>query len=234
MINVSLLGKKYQDQIFSLEKFQLGETNLANSPIQQLGGGYNLLKAKSENINFIFKTSGSKNAIIINESATSSRTSIVTNQSICSYNKSEIHEINKSSDWAHICYLDDIEDTTEFLNLKINFSVDFCTLTVRETFKDIIDKATVIFDSRERKKLYKQINTKTPIIFHDQSGVEVIVNKEKIFESQIKPILNLNVNGAGDIYAANFIKNYNKYGIIKSTHMAMIATTNLLKEGNNK
>ena len=234
MINVALLGKKYQDCIFYVENLSVGETNLSSEPYKTLGGCYNLLKAPIDTVQFDIHTKGSKDAFIISESKSSTRTSIVVNRSESYYSKSLIDTINQNYNWAHTCYIDDIEDPQPLLGLTIDFSIDFCTLKSRQRFQEIIDKATVVFDSRERKSLYEKINTKTPIVFHDQNGIEVNINGEVLLDSQVEPILNLIVNGAGDMYAANFIKNYYKYCIIKSANMAMISTTHLLKKGLNK
>jgi len=234
MINVALLGKKYQDCIFYLEDLSMGETNLSSEPSKTFGGCYNLLKVPTDTVHFDIHTKGSKDAFIISESKTSTRTSIVVNRSESRYDEMLIDTINQNYQWAHTCYIDDIENPESLLGLTIDFSIDFCTLHPRKRFQEIIDKATVVFDSRERKPLYGEVNTKTPIVFHDHRGIEVNVDGEVLLDSQVEPILNLNVNGAGDMYAANFIKNYHKYGIIKSANMAMISTTHLLKKGLNK
>ena len=230
MINIALLGKKYQDYIFYLEDMSIGETNISQEPEKVLGGCHNMLAVTADNVKFQIFTVGSKDAYIISESGTSTRTSIVINKSVSNYNDSIIDNINANYTWAHVCYIDDLERPEQLLDLSIDFSIDFCTLKPRHEFADIINKAKVVFDSRERKHLYQEVYSKTPIIFHDQYGIEVNADKDILFESSIDPVPNLNVNGAGDMYAANFIKNYHTYGIIKSANMAMISTTHLLKK----
>ena len=42
-------------------------------------------------------------------------------------------------------------------------------------------------------------------------------------------IKNLNVNGAGDLFAGLFIENYFNLGLIESSKIAMSETTNILK-----
>ena len=44
------------------------------------------------------------------------------------------------------------------------------------------------------------------------------------------PSSGLSVNGAGDIYAAQYIKNYFNYDIIKASTLAMRKTTEYLLE----
>ena len=91
-------------------------------------------------------------------------------------------------------------------------------------------KAEIIFDSRERKHLYSMFDIDTPIIFHDQNGIEIVKNKEVIFQQAMVPLRNLNVNGAGDIYASHFIKNYLSSGLKESSYRAMMQTTKELTE----
>ena len=50
----------------------------------------------------------------------------------------------------------------------------------------------------------------------------------------MNPISNLNVNGAGDIYAGHFIQNYSYKDLKQSALCAMIDTTKTLLERNNE
>ena len=234
MINVALLGKEYQDFNFSLSSVCIGETNKADNLTKEFGGVYNLLKPQIENINFLFFTQGTKDAFIINEKQKSRRTSITRDGKESIYKQKDISTINKSCDWAHVCYIDDIEDYSSFFSFKVPFSIDFCTTNKRESYIQVIDQAAVVFDSRERFSLYEDISTSTPIIFHDEKGIEIIKSKKIIHKSDITPISGLDVNGAGDIYAANYIKYYTKYDIIDSANKAMLATTAFLKNQETK
>ena len=68
----------------------------------------------------------------------------------------------------------------------------------------------------------------TPLILHDENGVEVVKLGQKIFEKENTPIDNLNVNGAGDIFAALFLKHYISLDIFESAEKAMVETTKTL------
>ena len=116
MINVALLGKEYQDFNFSLSNVCIGETNKADNLTKEFGGVYNLLKPQIENINFLFFTQGTKDAFIINEKQKSRRTSITRDGKESIYKQKDISTINKSCDWAHVCYIDDIEDYSSFFS----------------------------------------------------------------------------------------------------------------------
>ena len=89
-----------------------------------------------------------------------------------------------------------------------------------------MQSAKIIFDSRERKALYNNIILKTPIVLHDATGFEIIEKGNTIHKQFLKPLKNLNVNGAGDIYAAFTINDYYSRGLIDSTKNAMVKTTN--------
>ena len=65
------------------------------------------------------------------------------------------------------------------------------------------------------------------LIFKDIAKY-IIQNNQVIHSADIEPMNGLEVNGAGDVYAANFIKYYKMYDIIKSAEMAMTDTTDLL------
>lgn len=234
MKTISLIGKKYEDTLLSVEKIVNGETNMCKSIEQRLGGMYNFRDAKISSFTFNFCPIGIKSAFIINDQQKGIRTSFVKNQKVSSATEKTVANINDKSDWLHICYLDDIEDYDNFYNLNIPFSVDFCTLNKRTPYIQLMEKAEVIFDSRERKKLYDSINIKTPIVLHDEKGVEIIINNSIVSSFSMNPLKNLNVNGAGDIYAAHFIDNYFNMELNKSTYCAMIKTTKSLIEKNNE
>ena len=72
----------------------------------------------------------------------------------------------------------------------------------------------------------------TPIIFHDENGFEVYVNNEIVSNETNKPTTNLEVNGAGDMFAAIFIQNHFKHNIHHSAKIAMLKTTEYLIDRN--
>lgn len=88
--------------------------------------------------------------------------------------------------------------------------------------------AKVLFDSRERKFLYEGLNIKTELILHDECGIEIIKDGNVIYKEENTPLKNLNVNGAGDIFAGYLIKNYYSLGLFEGSKKAMKETTKLL------
>ena len=235
MIQLALLGKEYCDNIFYVNNVVAGETNQCLSITKKRGGCYNFLEAEIEDITCQMITSGRKLAFIISDIQKGMRTSFVVNEIESKICISDIENINKNFDWAHICYIDDIESHDQISKIEIPFSIDFCTVKNRSTFSDIMESAEIIFESRERKNLYREIAIDTPIIFHDEFGFEIIQNKKLIHKETMDPCYGLDVNGAGDIYAAYVIKNYNNLGIINSATLAMKCATNkLLLRGQNE
>ncbi len=203
-MKIGLVGRVYKDTKILITKLFLGDTNGVIMPRLSKGGIYNISRNLKQKLDFYKFPQGSNTAIIISELNFSRRTSIT-------YNKKESpsKKINyKKIDWLHVAYIDDLPFTCDIKTDKCPVSIDFCTLQDRENFLPIIDSCELVFDSRERKDLYRNINTKTPIILHDKNGCECIVNNKIILSKEIKPKKNLHVNGAGDIFAGFFISNY--------------------------
>lgn len=234
MSRIALIGKKYNDRLYYLDSFEEGETNNCASYKEKNGGAYNFLEPNLDKIEFVPYLKGEKLASIISNKSQSMRTAIVRGIEPAIYDKDDTRSINLSNNWAHFCYTDDIENYETLLDLEIPCSVDFCTTKDRSEYLNIISKADIVFDSRERKGLYKNLNFKGFLILHDQNGIQVIKDKGIVHQSTTNAIPGLNVNGAGDIYAANFLKNYliEKNTLTKSATLAMMqATYFLMKRG---
>ena len=231
-MKVVLLGKRYEDRIFTLNILNVGETNVCSSYKERRGGAYNLVDANVDGIDFVPIIRGSKAAFVINDRASSARTSIVLNNEPSMYDSEDLKSLNDDCDWVHVSYIDDIEQYDVLLNIPHPISIDFCTVKPREEFIDIIKKAEIVFDSRERRFLYSNLRIATPIILHDENGTEIMQSGITTATIDMTPVDNLEVNGAGDVYAANFIKNYKIYGIIKAAKIAMSNTTKFLIERN--
>jgi len=118
----------------------------------------------------------------------------------------------------------------EIENVNIKYSLDFCTDTPRGPFSDAINNAEVVFDSMERKHLYESNGFFTPIILHNERGIEVLINSEVVFSESMQPLNDLDVNGAGDIFAAKFIEKYNKFSLNATAKTAMLETTEILRK----
>ena len=97
--------------------------------------------------------------------------------------------------------------------VSTKISLDFCTLNPREDYIKIIKKSALVFDSRERKHLYNNLNFDTPLILHDKNGCECLIEGRVIGEGFTNPQDNLHVNGAGDIFAGIFIEKFYTNGL---------------------
>lgn len=234
MNNLFLYGKTYNDTIIILDKTTAGETNECRKLFKRKGGIYNFNDMVFKNWVPYLWTSGLKDAYIISETKTSQRTSFVLKSEDSKMKQDLIENINKNFDWLHICYVDDVECFEKLSLINIPHSLDFCTNKPRTQFLDIMKRTKFILDSRERKYLYKNINIETPIVFHDEFGIEIIINSSSIYRAKNTPLQNLEVNGAGDIFAAYMIDNYHILGIMKSSKNAMLETTKKLKNRNTK
>ena len=229
MLTVGLLGKKYEDYLLTSKSLLEGETNICDCFKNRLGGIYNFLRVPVKNVNFKIYDRGKRKAFIINDVSSSKRTSFTFLEEKSSLSLSSVESINKTCDWLHVAYIDDIEDYREILNINIPISLDFCTNSPRESFIDIMEKSEIIFDSRERKNLYNNIHLNNSTILHDDKGIEILEKSKKIHSSKIKKLKNLEVNGAGDSYAAFLIEDLQYSDIIKASNLAMHKTTSFLK-----
>lgn len=226
-------GKKYFDTIIETQNIQLNETNYYTS-LQKIIGGYN----NFNEVNFLNYTLhchriGLKKAYIICDIANSTRMSFVKNTEASIISKKDIEYLNTAS-WVHFAYIDDFEDYLSVQNIVSNFSLDFCTSSADRTkFIQLINQAKIIFDSRERKNMYCSIRTKTPIIFHDPFGVEIVVDGNSVCCVENIPIEGLNVNGAGDILAGFIIDQWGYMYIKDNLVNAILKTKNKLINRNN-
>ncbi|MBP01654.1 MAG: hypothetical protein CMM25_02430 [Rhodospirillaceae bacterium] len=232
--SLALIGKKYIDTILSVDVVLLNETNDC-SLTRRKGGIHNFFDIRDYKLKIKTFEFGKKEAFVINENNTSSRTSFVRTLESSKVPPLEIKHISESFDWAHICYLDDLEDYGGLYNLSCPFSIDFCTNKDRSQYVKLMNKSEIIFDSRERRALYDNCVLESPLLLHDEEGVEVIISGKTIYKNNIKPVQDLSVNGAGDIYAGFFIENYFKKNLKDSARYAMIETTKvLMKRRNNE
>jgi hypothetical protein len=234
MNSLALIGKKYIDTILNVNTILFNETNNC-SLVKRNGGIYNFFDIQDYELKIKTFEFGKKEAFIINEGNTSSRTSFVKTIESSRVSSVEIKNINNLFDWAHVCYLDDLEDYDGLNELSCPFSIDFCTNKDRTQYIELINKSEIIFDSRERKRLYDNYILNSPLLLHDEKGIEIIVKGKIVYKDKMKPVQNLNVNGAGDIYAGFFIQNYFKKDLKDSAQCAMLETTRaLLKRKNNE
>ena len=222
---LGLYGKKYLDEMYYFDSFKLSETNSPKKIGLNIGGIYNFKKILNKKLKLYFFEDGERIVKIINDKKTSTRTSILDK----SYTNDHACIIYPRIDWLHVSYLDDIDKTSN-ITFERPTSIDFCDTKNRKIYADVIDKCTLVFDSRERKSLYRDINTSTPIILHDPQGCECIVNNKIQYSFQSKKIKNLYVNGAGDIFCGIFLWNYYNLGMQVAMSKTCTQTTeNLIK-----
>ena len=227
---LTLVGKRYYDTIIEIKSLIRNETNSAHKVRKKLGGMNNIVDVPIEGMEIYLWYDGEKEAIVIEESHKTIRSSITWNN-VSTYGK-KLDDI--SGDWVHVIYADDLENPNKLLNIPINFSVDFCTKRSREEYIRIIDAASIVFDSRERKHLYENIKTHTPLIFHDEYGCEAVFDGKIDCVGTTETVRNLSVNGAGDIFAAYFIKEYCDKSLREATINTSQKTTNELTRRQNE
>ena len=64
---LGLFGKKYVDEIYTVDKFSTGETNYSSGAEKRLGGIYNIGRLNIKNTETVIVEEGSVYALIINE-----------------------------------------------------------------------------------------------------------------------------------------------------------------------
>ena len=232
MLTLGLVGREYEDTILNCGNIILGETNSINQAMKSVGGMFNI--PPIEGVTRSYFICGLKKAVIINEEINSSRTSFT-------YTAHDEYHLDTpklyNCHWAHIVYVDDIceelvNQLSNDLLIPANLSLDFCKTEDRRQYLPLMKKCKLVFDSRERKELWSDINMPTPVILHDPDGCECYVDGLTTYKFNNKKIENLKVNGAGDIFAAYFIKTYNDSGLKKAVSNACALTTRKLKEIN--
>jgi|TARA_R100000084_G_C4634317_1_gene140153 hypothetical protein len=221
---LGLFGRTYLDTIVYLDSFDSGETNKPTEVQKTVGGIFNILKANiPSTIKYCYQDSEVE-AFIISEYESSTRSSIVHSLS----KKPKPHIEQELLDWLHVAYIDDLSYPDILNNLNIKISLDFCTLDPRQQYLDIIEKSSLIFDSRERKNLYNGLNFKTPLILHDKHGCECIINGKVVSRGFTQPKDNIHVNGAGDIFAGIFILEYYNSNLDSAIESSSRITTSYL------
>ena len=229
-IDLHLIGKKYLDTLVYIDRLDLSETNEAKESSEGLGGIYNIKDI--EGLNPRYSPIGEKKAVVISEELESRRTSIVKDSK--RLDASETYNLCRNilskPDWTHIAYVDDVELPRANQFFKVIDSVDFCTNKDRDIFKNELDNCTVIFDSRERKALYQTTDLNSIIILHDPEGCEAIFRGESVCSHKIDAIEGMRVNGAGDIFAGVFIRQFMRTNLHEAIESACEMTTDILKQ----
>ena len=226
-LQLGLVGKLYKDTIFYVDELELGETNYTVRIEEKLGGAFNILNASLLNIEPKCFCSGERDAIILSETKKSQRTSIVSKSSDEGEPNLDIYD--SKMDWLHVLYIDDYYPI-DMSRIKSKVSIDFCTDQPRKLYESYIENSDIVFDSRERKGLYSKIRSSTPIILHDKMGCECVWMGNVVFKSKIDPIYGLNVNGAGDLFAAIFIRELVYSDFQTAMEMTSTLVTEILKK----
>ena len=110
------------------------------------------------------------------------------------------------SKWSHIMYINELDDLSFIKDIKGIVSADICKgkeLENKNILKDIdylfISDEDIFTDIKELGKL-----TKGWVILHHKTG-SICTDGDKLFETKVSVIENVNVLGAGDMFAASFI-----------------------------
>ena len=226
--NLGLFGRKYLDTVVYLNSLNSGETNTASKVDKTVGGIFNILKANIPSVISYCYQDSEVEALIISESDSSTRSSII--HSLSNSPKPRIKE--DLLDWLHIAYADDLSQAEILNDLKIKMSLDFCTIKQRKNYLHLIEKSSLVFDSRERKALYSGLKFKTPLVLHDKYGCECLIEGKVVSEGFIEPQENIHVNGAGDVFAGIFISKYYNSTLDNAIKLTPQATTKYLIEKN--
>ena len=140
-----------------------------------------------------------------------------------------------SSDWSHIAYLNQLENKNFIYNIKSGYISADLSKENPESSMDVLDVVDFLFCSKEDlfidiKELAKKTNGW--VICHDPDG-SISSNGVDVFEYKIPKkykLNNVDVLGAGDMFAACFINNFlSKKSIKLSIINSHIDTSKLLK-----
>lgn len=221
MNKVALYGHLIIDQVFS---------NFKNTT--SIGGIANvwdsLLKLNNKLVIDIVPTAIGNAIIIVN-------TNCNTRIGRANFNlETHIPKIVKA-EWNHIAYLNQLNDTSFISNLFGIVSADLSKETPERVIDSLkyldylfLSKEDLFMDILELAKL-----TKGWVVAHDPAG-SIYSNGETVYEFNIPKefiLHNINVLGAGDMFAACFIDNaLQKNNIHDSISNSHKQTTKLLKE----
>jgi hypothetical protein len=221
MNKVALYGHLIIDQVFS---------NFKNTT--SIGGIANvwdsLLKLNNKLVIDIIPTAIGNAIIIVN-------TNCNTRIGRANFNL-ETHEPKiVQADWNHIAYLNQLNDTSFISNLTGIISADLSKETPEKVIDSVkyldylfLSKEDLFMDILELAKL-----TKGWVVAHDPMG-SIYSDGKNIHEFNIPTefiLHNINVLGAGDMFAACFINNIlQKNNIHESISKSHKQTTKLLKE----
>jgi len=232
---IGIVGKRYEDIKLYTDSNQIGESNNCSTLDRCLGGMYNFRITGKEECTLVMVENGVKKAYIIEDSQTSTRTSYTYTSEPSIIDDLFVDSLNYL-DWVHFAYLDDLDDVSSIQNIQKPYSIDFCMNKDRLSYVKYIDGASVVFDSRERKKMYDNVRSNTPIILHDEKGCEVIVNGEIVSEHFCETLKNISVNGAGDVFAKFFLESHISHvsTIENASKYALNSATSFLKIRSNK
>lgn len=224
-MRISLYGHLIVDKIFTGFKYH-----------ESLGGIVNVWDALSK--------LNSKNEIILNPCSIGEAVVLVdTEKNIrvgrANFNQTFKQPLISDSDWHHVAYLNQLHDT-DFLK-KINSGIISADVSKEspETILNNLDNIDFLFISKE--DLFMDIIelsnlTKGWVISHDPKG-SVSSNGDEVFEYIIPEsykLTNIDVLGAGDMFAASFINNkLSGLTIQECITKSHIDTTNLLKIKNS-
>ena len=228
MNSISLYGHLTTDTIF--------DGNITYNSVGGLGNVWFMLSKICKNYQVNVEPTNVGEALILVNKDKAERSSIA------NLNKIQRTPVIKDSEWSHILYVNELEDISFIKDVKNKskiVSIDICKGKPFKQF-DILKYVDYFFISDE--DLFMDINelakkVKGWVILHHKGG-STCVSKEKTFDISTPVIDNINVLGAGDMFAAatincilNTVDKSNLENNIKEAHSI---TSRILAEINEK
>jgi len=222
MFDVALYGHLTHDRI--LNKFKQSAT------VGSIGNVWKTLKSINPKLRIDLQPTEIGEALIYINEDISERTSVAK----LSLYTNHSPNINKTK-FSHILYLNELINTSFITDLKSTYiSADMCA---GEQLKDLSVLKNIDFLFISDEDMYYDIEelrllVKKSVIVHCPSG-SVCYNKEDTITSTVDIIENINVLGAGDMFAASFINSFlNTSDINKSVTVAHNTVSKLLNNEN--
>ena len=222
MFDIALYGHLTHDRI--LNKFKQSAT------VGSIGNVWKTLKTINPNLRIDLQPTEIGEALIYINESISERTSVA---NLSLYNNPS--PVINQTKFSHILYLNELQNTSFIKDLNSTYiSADMCAgkqLVDLSILKNIdflfISDEDMYYDIEDLRSLVKK-----SVIIHCPSG-SICYNKQDTITSTVDVIENINVLGAGDMFAASFINSFlNTSDINKSVTVAHDTVSKLLNNEN--
>tara|TARA_R100000426_G_C4825972_1_gene112761 strand:+ start:454 stop:1128 length:675 start_codon:yes stop_codon:yes gene_type:complete len=223
MVDITLYGHLTFDRIF--DKFSY------DTSVGSMGNVWKNLNYLNSNLNIKLSPTEIGEALILVNKNKSERSSIA---NLSLYKQQPLIYPSK---WNHILYINELQDISFIKQLKNIVSADICRGNKLKNL-DILKHIDYLFISDE--DLFTDINNlvskiRKAIIYHTSSGSKIYTKNNKVIETKVKILNNINVLGAGDLLASCFIDEHlNNSDLKKSIQKAHKKVTTILKKQLNE